>query len=62
MKYLIVYYNSPDAPSTPAAIFPENMLKEAIDFTNQAYGYYTIKIADWNGIGKIPEYNESKLY
>ena len=60
-KYIFVYVNAPQSPSMVSAIFPYEMLKEAIDFTNSASGYYEMRTAEWVGFGKVPEFYETKL-
>ena len=60
-KYIFVYSNSPGLQETVVrGIFPYEMLKEATEFNNSGYGYLKMRLVEWDGFGKLPEYNETK--
>ena len=60
-NHLIIYFTAGSSP-VPVAIFPESQSKEAIEFLNKCGNFHEIRLAEWNGTGRIPERSETFSY
>ena len=60
-NHLIIYFTVVSS-SVPVAIFPESQSKEAIEFLNKCGNFHEIRLAEWNGTGRIPERSETFSY
>lgn len=60
-NHLIIYFTASTKP-IPVAIFPESQSKEAIEFLNKCGNFHEIRLAEWNGTGRIPERSETFSY
>ena len=57
--WFFVFASAPNAPCIVQAIFPPEMLTEALEFSSEANGYREIRKATWS-FGEVPEYSETE--
>jgi|15BtaG_2_1085339.scaffolds.fasta_scaffold00005_17 hypothetical protein len=56
--WLFVFATAPDYPVVIMAVFPPEMLEEAIEYRDKASGYRTLRKAPWR-LGPLPSYSET---